>query len=62
MVTNILFVFLGETLQAQTIGPDDLTLLMAADAVHCGSVKTRDMGPGKVAGVSSMPSLPAAVE
>jgi hypothetical protein len=28
---------------------------MAADAVHRGFVKTRDMGPGKVAGVSSMP-------
>jgi hypothetical protein len=44
------------TVLAQTIRPDDLTVLMAADAVHKGSVKTLDMGPGKVGWVESWDS------
>jgi hypothetical protein len=57
MVTPVLFVFLGlGTLHGQTIRPDDLTVLMAADAVHHGSVKTRNMGPGKVGWVESWDS------
>jgi len=43
----------GGTVHAQTIRPDDLTVLMAAGAVHKGSVKTIDMGPGKVGWVES---------
>jgi len=51
VVTTILSVFIGlGTLHAQTIRPDDLTVLIAADAVHHGSVKTRDMGPGRLDG------------
>jgi hypothetical protein len=50
-------VFLGclglGTVQAQTIRPDDLTVLMAADAAHKGPVKTVDMGRGKVGWVES---------
>jgi hypothetical protein len=57
MARTVLFVFLGlGTLYAQTIRPDDLTVLMAADAVHKGSVKTSDMGPGKVGWVESWDS------
>src|SRR5580765_7123011 len=57
VVTTILSVFIGlGTLHAQTIRPDDLTVLIAADAVHHGSVKTRDMGPGKVGWVESWDS------
>jgi hypothetical protein len=38
VVTTILSVFIGlGTLHAQTLRPDDLTVLMAADAVHHGS-------------------------
>jgi len=49
MVRTVLLGCLGwGTVHAQTIRPDDLTVLMAADAVHRGSVKTIDMGPGKV--------------
>ena len=56
-VTTVVFVFLGlGTLHAQTIRPDDMTVLMAADAVHHGSVKTRNMGPGKVGWVESWDS------
>src|SRR6266550_6694614 len=44
------------TLHAQTIRPDDLTVLMAADAVHKGSLKTSDMGPGKMGWVESWDS------
>src|SRR6266852_1995680 len=44
------------TFHAQTIRPDDRTVLMAADAVHKGSVKTSDMGPGKVGWVESWDS------
>lgn len=36
------------TVLAQTVRPDDLTVLITADAVHKGSVKTFNMGPGKV--------------
>ena len=51
VVTTILSVFIGlGTLHAQTIRPDDLTVLIAADAVHHGSVKTRDMGPERLDG------------
>jgi len=38
----------------KTIRPDHLTALMAADAVHKGSVRTIDMGPGKVGWVESL--------
>jgi len=49
IVRTVLLGCLGwGTVHAQTIRPDDLTVLMAADAVHRGSVKTIDMGPGKV--------------
>src|ERR1700687_4158131 len=54
MVRVVLLGCLGlGTVYAQTIRPDDLTVLMAADAVHKGSVKTIDMGPGKVGWVES---------
>jgi Alpha-L-fucosidase len=54
MVRTVLLGCLGwGTVHAQTIRPDDLTVLMAADAVHRGSVKTTDMGPGKVGWVES---------
>ncbi len=54
MVRTVLLGCLGwGTVYAQTIRPDDLTVLMAADAVHKGSVKTVDMGPGKVGWVDS---------
>ena len=54
---TVLFFFLGlGTFHAQTIRRDDLTVLMAADAVHKGSVKTSDMGPGKVGWVESWDS------
>ena len=50
MVRTVLLGCLGwGTVHAQTIRLDDLTVLMAADAVHKGSVKTIAMGPGKVA-------------
>src|ERR1700674_5071411 len=44
------------TLHTQTIRPDNLTVLMAADAVHKGSLKTSDMGPGKMGWVESWDS------
>ena len=44
------------TIHAQTIRADDLTVLMAADAVHQGSLKTSDMGPGKMGWVESWDS------
>src|SRR6266446_1537932 len=44
------------TFHAHTIRPDDQTVLMAADAVHKGSAKTIDMGPGKVGWVESWDS------
>jgi hypothetical protein len=54
MVRFVLLGCLGVgTVVAQTIRPDDLTVLMAADAVHKGSVKTVDMGQGKVGWVES---------
>src|ERR1700682_2463753 len=54
MVRTLLLGSLGlGTAHAQTIRPDDLTVLMAAHAVHKGSVKTIDMGPGKVGWVES---------
>jgi len=54
MVRSVLFGCLGlGTVQAQTIRLDDVTVLMAADGVHKGSVKTIDMGPGKVGWVDS---------
>ncbi len=57
MLKTILLGFLGlGTLHAQTVRPDDLTVLMAADAVHKESVKTIDMGPGKVGWVESWDS------
>src|SRR3984893_13676141 len=57
IVRTVLLGCLGlGTLYAQTIRPDDLTVLMAADAVHKGSVKTIDMGPGKVGWVESWDS------
>src|SRR5437870_3692322 len=57
MVRTVLLGYLGLcTLHAQTIRPDDLTVLMAADAVHKGSLKTSDMGPGKVGWVESWDS------
>ena len=53
-----LFLALGlRQLYAQTIRPDDLTVLRAADAVHKGSVKTIDMGRGKVGWVESWDSV-----
>ena len=49
MVGTVLLGCLGwGTVNAQAIRPDDLTVLMAAGAVHKGSVKTIDIGPGKV--------------
>ena len=54
-ITLLGYLGLG-TLHAQTIRPDNLTVLMAADAVHQGSVKTMDMGPGKVGWVESWDS------
>ncbi len=57
MVRTVLLGYLGlGTLHAQTIRPDDLTVLMAADAVHKGSLKTSDMGPGKMGWVESWDS------
>jgi hypothetical protein len=54
MVRVVLLGCLGlGTVYAQTIRPDDLTVLMAADTVHKGSVKAIDMGPGKVGWVES---------
>src|SRR6266436_8763933 len=54
---TVLFFFLGlGTFHAQTIRRDDLTVLMAADAIHKGSLKTSDMGPGKVGWVESWDS------
>jgi hypothetical protein len=54
MVRTVLPGCLGwGAVHAQTIRPDDLTVLMAADAVRKGSVKTIDMGPGKVGWVES---------
>src|SRR5258705_13681448 len=54
MVRTVLLGCLGwGTVYAQTIRPDDLTVLMAADAVPKGSVKTIDMGPGKIGWVES---------
>jgi len=41
------------TLHAQRIRPDNLTVLMAADAVYKGSLKTSDMGPEKMGWVES---------
>src|SRR6266849_9343821 len=53
MVRTVLLGCLGwGTVYAQTIRPDDLTVLMAADAVHKGSVKTVDMGQERLAGLS----------
>src|SRR5882672_1658094 len=57
MVRTVLIGCLGLcTLHAQTIRPDDLTVLMAADAVHKGSLKNSDMGPGKMGWVESWDS------
>ena len=57
MVRTVLLGCLGlGILQAQTIRPEDLTVLMAADAVHKGSVTTIDMGPGKAGWVESWDS------
>jgi hypothetical protein len=57
MMRTVLLGCLGwGTVHAQTIRPDDLTVLMAADAVHKGSVKTINMGPGKVGWVESWDS------
>src|SRR5437879_3369957 len=57
MARTVFLVFLGLcTLHAQTIRPDDLTVLMAADAVHKGSLKTSDMGPAKTGWVESWDS------
>jgi hypothetical protein len=57
MVRLVLFACLGlGTLHAQTIRPDDLAVLMAAAAVHKGSIKTADLGPGKVGWVESWDS------
>ena len=54
MVRSVLLGCLGlGTVQAQTIRPGDVTVLMAADGVHKGSVKTIDMGRGKVGWVES---------
>ena len=53
MVRTVLVGCLGlGTLHGQTIRPDDLTVLIAADAVHKGSVKTIDMGQERLAGLS----------
>jgi hypothetical protein len=54
--TGLLGCLAWGTVHAQTIRPDDLTVLMAADAVHEGSVKTINMGPGKVGWVESWDS------
>src|SRR5882762_2699433 len=57
MVRTVLIGYLGLcTIDAQTIRPDDLTVLMAADAVHKGSLKTSDMGPAKTGWVESWDS------
>src|ERR1700730_5957704 len=49
MVRTVLLSCLGlGTLHAKTIRPDDRTVVMAADGVHKGSVKTIDMRPGNV--------------
>ena len=57
MVRTFLLGYLGLcTLHAQTIRPDNLTVLMAADAVHKGSLKTADLGPGKMGWVESWDS------
>src|SRR5437016_5893629 len=43
MVRTVLLGYLGlGTLHAQTIRPDDLTVLMAADAVHKGSLRSEE--------------------
>src|ERR1700730_7130245 len=57
MVRTVLLSCLGlGTLHAKTIRPDDRTVVMAADGVHKGSVKTIDMRPGNVGWVESWDS------